>query len=319
MNKYDAVTVGSGLVDAYVRAEFKEKDGMMYFPSGTKILVDKIAFSVGGGGINSAMCFSHLGLKTGFMGKIGSKANGSIITRELIKNKIDFLGVISKKEHTGYSIILESEKKNRTIVSSKAASDNLKFSEINLGKFETKWFYFTSLGGESFLTQKKIAIYARKNKIMLAYNPSSYHTKKGIDYLRPILENCNVLSLNKEEAKMLIRNGNLYKGLRNLGPNIVSITDGAGEGGIYDGKYLYSYIPPKINVKEATGAGDVFASSFVSGLLKLGNIEGALKAAITHSAFAISREDGIGKRLSSWKNIEKIMQKNKLKIKKIEL
>ncbi len=316
MRKYHVVSVGSGLVDAFVRAKFEERDGIMYFPAGTKILVDNIDFSVGGGGINSAMCFAHLGLKSGFIGKIGSKSNGSIILRELKNNNIDFLGVRSKDEHTGYSIILESKRKNRTVVSSKAASDSLKFAETNLKNFKTEWFYFTSLGSESFSTQKKIAVYAKNNGIKLAYNPSSYHTKYGANYLKAILDNCKFLTLNKEEARMLVKSGDLFIGLKKLGPEIVCITDGENEGGVYDGDILYRFLPPRVRIKEATGAGDVFGSSFVTGLIKLGNVEGALKTAICHSAIAISRTDGINNRMASWELIERIIKKTKFKIKK---
>ncbi len=318
MKKYEVVSVGSGLVDAFVRAQFKEKDEMICFPIGTKILIDNITFSSGGGGINTAICFSHLGLKAGFLGKIGKGYNGKIILRELMNSNVDFLGV-KTEEHTGYSIILESKKKNRTILTFKGASDNLKFNEINLNKFETKWFYFTSMGKESFETQKKIALFAKRNGIKLAYNPSSYHTKNGAKYLGAILKSCYFLSLNKEEARMLVNKGDLYKGLAKLGPEIVSITNGDKEGGVYDGRFLYRYIPPKIKVKEVTGAGDIFASSFVSGLIKLKSIEDALKTAIAHSAFAISKGNGTTKRFLMWAEIEKIIKDKNFKIKKEEL
>lgn len=317
MKKYEVISVGSGLVDAFLNAGFKEKNGIMYFPSGTKILISDIKFSVGGGGINSAMCLSHLGLKAGFLGKIGSGYNSSIILRELKKNNVDFLGVRAK-EHTGYSIILESEKKNRTILTFKSASDDLRFSEINLKNLETKWFYFTSLGGESFETQKKIAAFAGESGIKLAYNPSSYHTKNGAVYLRDILKNTNILSLNKEEARMLVKSGDLYRGLKKLGPEIVCVTDGEKEGGVYDGEFLYRYFPNKVKVIEATGAGDVFGSSFVTGLEKLGNIEEAIKVAICHAENVISKSDGVG-RFLSWKQIEKIIKNKKFKVKKENL
>ncbi|MEK6844118.1 MAG: carbohydrate kinase family protein [Nanoarchaeota archaeon] len=318
MKNYDVITVGSGLVDAFVRAQFEEKNNMLLFPVGTKIQVDNITFSSGGGGINTAMCFSDLGLKAGFLGKIGSKANSTIILRELQKHNVDFLGIKSKDKHTGYSIILESKKKNRTILTFKAASDNLKFSEINLGNLHTKWFYFTSMGSESFETQKKIAVFARKKGIKLAYNPSSYHTKRGAEYLKAILQNTSVLTLNKEEAKMLVKSGNLFKGLRALGPEIVCVTDGENEGAVYDGTFLYKFIPPKIQVREATGAGDIFGSSFITGLIKLEDMESAIKIAVINSATAISREHNT-KRLLSWNELERIIRHNKLKMKKEEL
>ena len=269
---YDIISMGSGVVDAFLDTGVKERNKFLSFPAGTKILIKNLAFSVGGGAANTAVSFSRLGLKAGFLGKIGSGYNGNIILRELKKNHIDFLGMRGK-EHTGYSIILEGDKKHRVILAFKGASDNLKFEEIELKRLNTKWFYFTSMAGESFRSQKKIAEFAHKNNIKVAYNPSSYHTMHGADYLKVILKHTNVLSLNREEAGMLVKNGDLYKGLRKLGPLIVSITNGENEGGIYDGNFLYRYWPRRVKVKEATGAGDAFSSTFVAGLIKLNNIE----------------------------------------------
>ena len=314
IRRYDIITFGSGLVDAFVSSEFKENNGRISFPLGTKILVKNIGFSTGGGGVNSAVCFSHLGLKTGFLGRIGSGYNGQIVLRELKKNNIDFLGLQSK-EHTGYSIILEGDKKHRTILTFKGASENLNFSEINLKKLHTKWFYFTSLGGESFESQKKIAKFAKKKGIKLAYNPSSYHTKRGINYLKNILKNTYVLSLNKEEAGMLIKQGNLCEGLYNLGPRIVCVTDGENEGEVYDGRFLYRYLPHKVNVRESTGAGDIFGSSFVFGLIKLQDIGMAIRVAMINAENAIAtlREKN---RLLDWDELKRIIKIKKFKIKK---
>ncbi len=312
--KYDVITIGSGVVDAFIHSGFEEKKGLISFPVGTKILVNNITFSMGGGGANSSVCLSHLGFKIGFIGKIGIGYNGQIILRELRNNNVDFLGV-QAKEHTGYSIILEGNKGHRTILTFKGASDNLKFNEINLKNLDTKWFYFTSMGSESFKTQKKIAVWVKKKGIKIAYNPSSYHTKKGADYLKELLENSYFLSLNKEEARMLVAQGNLFRCLYKLGPRIVCITDGENEGGVYDGKFLYRFWPHKVKVKESTGAGDVFCSSFVSSLLKSNNIESAIKVAMANAEHAIKIER-TKDRLLKWNEVEKIINAKIFKIKK---
>src|SRR3989344_3391325 len=197
MKLYEFITFGSGLVDAFVDTGIEEKKGFIPFPVGAKIKIDEIVFSTGGGGVNSAICLSNLGFKTGFLGKVGKGYNSKIILRELNKQGVDFLG-IKGNEHAGYSIILESKEKNRTIITYKGASDDLKYSELELNKLNTKWFYFTSLGGRSFETQEKLIDFAARKKIKIAFNPSNYQTEKGAEYLKKILSNCDILSLNKE-------------------------------------------------------------------------------------------------------------------------
>ncbi len=312
--KYDVITVGSGLVDALVYAGVKEKDGELSFPIGTKILLDTINFSIGGGGANSAICFSHLGLKTGIVGKIGRGYNAQIILRELKNNKVDFLGV-QGKGHTGYSIVLATKDGNRTILSFKGENDDLKFSEINLKNLKTRWFYFTSMGGESFESQKKMAIFAGKYDIKLAYNPSSYHTKHGANYLKEILRRTYFLSLNREEARMLVKTGDLFKGLKKLGPRIVCVTDGAKEGGIYDGRSLYRYWPNRVKVVDSTGAGDVFSSSFVTGLHRLNDIKSAIKVALTN-AESLIKVPGAHNGLLNWNEIIGVLKIKRFRIKR---
>jgi sugar/nucleoside kinase (ribokinase family) len=314
VKKYDVITMGSGLVDAFVCDNAKESEGEICFPSGTKILVDKIDFSVGGGGTNTAACFSKLGMNVGFLGKTGCGYNGMIIMRELKKKGVSFLGVRGSG-HTGYSIILGSKEKHRTILSFKGESDNLKYEEIKVDSLHTDWLYFTSTGKETFRSQKKIARWAKRNNVKLAYNPSSYHTSMGVGHLKPILSNTYFLSLNKEEAKMLVKRGDLFKGLRRLGPHIVCITDGSREGGVFDGEYLYRYWPPKTKIVERTGAGDTFGSSFVVGLHKLKHIDSALRIAIVNSASLIQKK-GAQNGLMDWAQAKRAISNSRIKIKK---
>ncbi len=311
---YDVISVGSALIDSFLNSGTKEKNKSLCFPLGGKILIDDIDFSVGGGGANTSSCFSHLGLKAGYLGKIGKGYKGEIILNAFKKNKVDFLGVVGE-EPSGYSVILESDRKHRAILTFKGVSNDLKFSEINFSKLKTRLFYFTSMEKESFKSQKKIAEFAKKRGIKIAYNPGIYQIKKGIGYIKSILKNTYVLNLNKDEARMLVKKGDLHKNLSKFGPKIIVISDGENEGGVYDGKYLYRYWPQKTKVKEATGAGDTFGSSFVAGLMRLRNIESAIKVAMINATSVIQKR-GAQKGLLNWNQVGKIAKKKKFRIEK---
>lgn len=316
MKTYDVITNGSGLVDAFVLGIAKEKNKKINLPIGMKIPVEMV-FSSGGGGINTAACISKLGLKTGFLGKIGSGHNSHIILRELKKFKVDFLGARSKK-HTGYSVILETNKKHRTILTYKSVSDTLKFKEIDLGKIKTKWMHFTSLGKDSAKTQKELINFASKNKIKISFNPGLSQIKKNNDF-KNILKKVDVLSLNLEEAKALAGKNtsstNLFKIIKKLGPKIVCITEGKKGGGVYDGKYLYRYHPNKVKIGEVTGAGDAFASSFIVGLIKFNDLEKAIKLAMVNAESVIKKR-GTKNGLLTIKEAQKAMKTKKCEIRK---
>ena len=89
------ITVGSATVDAFVntgdklfhRSRFRS---CVKVPFGTKLIVDELNFDIGGGGTNTAVAFSRLGLKTGYVGKIGDDGDGDAIFKMLKTFKYKF-------------------------------------------------------------------------------------------------------------------------------------------------------------------------------------------------------------------------------------
>jgi len=183
---YDVITVGSATVDALAQTEFcemihdKKNKECIAYPVGAKILMEELILTVGGGGTNTAVSLARLGHKVAFLGKIGSKYNSKRVIQQLKNEKVDTSLIIrSKTGRTGYSIVLDSKKHDRTILVFRGSNNDLGFNEINLKKLKTKWFYFSSMMGKSFKTLEKITSYAAKNNIKIAFNISSYLAKKG--------------------------------------------------------------------------------------------------------------------------------------------
>jgi ribokinase len=283
MKKHDVVTFGSSVVDVFVETGLSEIHRMLCYPSGAKIKIKKAGFSTGGGGTNTAVSFSKLGLETGCITKVGRDANAELVLGELKKYKVDFLGKRGKG-NTGFSVILDSKEHNRTILTDKGESDNLSFSEISKKALNTEWFYFSSTAGKSFKAQEKLAKLGKKKKIKIAFNPSLYQAKLGIGKLKGLLGCVDVLILNKEEAREL---GGLEK-LHKLGIKIICITDGKNGNLVSDGIFLWkSGTHKNIKVKERTGAGDAFASAFVFGLIKNLGLEKAIQAGVANAESVI--------------------------------
>jgi len=295
---YDVITVGSNTIDAFVYTDRSEsisiktingEEGYISYPVGSKLLINTLDFFTGGGGTNSAVGFSRMGLKVAYIGKVGNDENGHKILHELEDENVDFLGSMghNPEEKTGYSVILDSLRRRRTVLAYKGINNSLDFSEINLEKLKTKWFYFSSMLGKSFKTLEKLSEFAYKNKIKIFFNPSNYLCEKGELYLGNILKNTQILILNKEEASILVGKCEpleKIKSLKNLGPEIVIVTDG--ENPIYGADDSGSYFiisPQNIKVVEVTGAGDSFSSAFLTGMIKTGDIRLSLKMATVNS------------------------------------
>jgi len=282
---FDVICFGSAVLDIFVDTDIPEKGKYISYPVGSKIAVKGMKFSIGGGGTNTAVAFSRLGLKTGYIGKISDDSGGEKILDLLKKENIKFLGDVKKNSVSGYSIVLDSKENNRTILTYKGINKDLKFSEIKKSKIKTKWLYLSSLSGDSFESQKKIAKDLNSKGVKIAFNPSSYLIKEK--NLKEILKICEVLVLNKDEAKLLTKSKNILEGLHKLGPKIVVVTDKNNKIKAYDGRKTYELKPHKIKVVERTGAGDAFASGFVAGQIVGKTIEESLKLGLEESESVI--------------------------------
>jgi len=290
---YDIITTGSALRDIFIDTGLKEikkgKRKLIAYPSGYKIAVKNIKFSIGGGGTNTAVAFSRLGLKTAYLGKIGNDESSKEILDLLKKEGVDYIGK-KEKTNSGYSIILDSYEHNRTILTYKGPSDKLKFNEVNIKKIKTKWLYLASAMGQTLKTQKKLTNFAKKNKIKIAFNPSEYEVKLGIKNLKNILNKTDILILNRNEAEILTKKKRIkkiFKKIKNHGIQTICITNGEKEIYAYHKGDIFKIKPKKTKVLEATGAGDAFASGFITGLIKKKDINFALKLGLINSESVI--------------------------------
>ncbi len=324
---YDIITVGSATIDCFVDTgnklfqspEMHDGECVVHVPFGSKIVADKLTFMTGGGGTNTAVSFARLGLKVAYIGKLGGDQS-NLILNELKRDKIDVSLVVPAK-NTGFSVVLDAKGQDRTIITYKGDVNDLSFNEINKSKLKTKWFYMASMMGKSYQTMLKLADYAHKNGIKIAFNPSSYIAKQGHKKLKKMLAATDVLILNKEEAAELLgKKGTvevMLKGLKKLVRDIVVITDGSRGSHCLADKYYHVNTSGK-KPHETTGAGDSFASSFVAGIIKGKKIEVCLQMGRAN-AESVIQNMGAKNILLSMKQIEKAIKKNPGKIIKKEI
>lgn len=314
---YDVISIGSAVYDMFIYTSkaqteilklrhLREKSEHIAYPTGAKVLIDQACFDIGGGATNTATCFSRLGLKAGCVSSVGRDLYGRQILECLKSEKVDFLGSISS-EHTAFSIILDSTGHDRTVLTFKGASSGMSFSGIKLGRIKAKWLYVSSLLGSSYKAAERLAAYIKRRGGKVAFNPSTYLVEKGYRHIKKLLANTDILVLNKEEAMLLTgigRGSNIHGMLSKLssyGPATVIITDGP-EGAHACSKNKYYYISPHRDTKvvETAGAGDAFASSFLAGIIKTGDIKFALRLGVANAESVISYF-GAHNKLLKWK------------------
>ena len=329
--KLDVFGIGNPLIDILVTVSDqdikdlnKNKGGMhlIDLKERSKILDfikdREITYQCGGSCPNTMISLSQFGFKTAVSGKVGKDDHGERILKHLKYEKVDFVGAIGK-HMTAYSIVLDSIEEDRTILAFKGSSNHLRYRELQCGTFNTPWFYFSSMVDESYKTLEKLAKYAKKKKIKIAFNPSNYLCEKGLSYLRKVLKNTEILILNSEESRLLVGSGTLeqnLKALHRVGPKIVVIT--LGKDGVIasDSHHVYQMKPPKVKVHETTGAGDAFAAGFVAGIIKKDSMDFALRLGSANAAGCISHY-GAQQGLPKLDRALKMIKKLKLHVKKV--
>ena len=271
-SKFDVISVGSATVDCFVSLPVD----FTHIKHGSKLLIENIHMTTGGGGTNVAVGMSRMGLKTGFIGEVGEDLSAHMIKHDLEREGVDFLVKQHSRHQTAYSVVLEARGKDRAILVYKGASSYLEPDEIPK-RLSTGWFYFASVVGTSFKTMEHVAAFAKKSDIKVYFNPSSYMTEQGYDYLKKVISATTIISLNKEEAQTLlnVQTNNfleLLRGLHKLGPEVCIITDGSNGAYAYDGTLHYFKKVRKMQAVDTTGAGDAFGAGFLSGFIMKGNL-----------------------------------------------
>ncbi len=297
MSDIDVVTIGSATMDVFVECDDanivsvcskKKNSDFMSYPYGAKIDMTNFSTNIGGGGLNTAMNFANLGLKTSAIFKVGKDIYSDGIFDALNKTKVNLEGVIQNSEvSTGFSIILVSFQGDRTVLAHRGANASININDINFDLIKSaKLLYIAPLNGESNEVLEPLVKFAHEHNVKVCFNAGTTSLRKGFDGIKKLLCVANVVVMNKEEASMcsgiVVRpdtktekfsqeliHPDVRKMLEKLKVQtyqVIVITDGAKGAYAYDGKKYY-YCPTFDSpVVSTLGAGDAFASTFCAAL-----------------------------------------------------
>ena len=233
---------------------------------GSKNDVDDIYFSTGGGATNAAVTFARQGLETEFMGTIAHDSAGDVVLADLDKEGVDTSHVsYSDKYHTGYSVVLLAPTGERTFLTYRGASTQYEIKNFDLDDAEVDWIYVSSMAGDMDILDK-IFRQAKKLNIMVFYNPGKGELEQKTK-LKALLEDVDVLSVNKEEAQMIVDGDSCEELVRRL-LNYVSVaivSDGPDGVVASDSKTIIrAGMYEDVKVIDRSGSGDAFGSGFLS-------------------------------------------------------
>lgn len=268
------LTIGAAVQDVFMSHsdEFKPvtdkaaHETFLKLDLGAKADVNNIVFSTGGGATNAAVTFARQGLETQFMGAIGHDPAGDAVLQDLDKEGVDTTHVsFSDKYHTGFSVLLLAPNGERTILTYRGASTHYDIKHFDLSKANAGWLYVSSMAGNMDILDK-IFSQAKELKMKIFFNPGKDELRQP-DKLRGLLEDVDVLSVNREEAQQIVSGQDLEELTRkvlNYVPTAI-ISDGPNGVMASDGKTIVrAGMYEDVKVIDRTGAGDAFGSGFLS-------------------------------------------------------
>ncbi len=235
---------------------------------GEEVRVDEVSEQPGGSAANTIAGLARLGVKTGFIGRVGDDTDGARLRMELEKEGVDTQGIEIAPGRTGIATVLVDRSGERAMYVYPGANDELCITPENrLYAKSAKWLHLSSFVGENpFEMQKNIL---RESKSKISFAPGMLYAQKGIDTLQEIIAQAEIVFLNRDEIEMLTGLG--YRDgaerLNEIGAAVVVVTLGG------DGCYIRTHnaettVPGyAANVVDTTGAGDAFCAGFLCGRL----------------------------------------------------
>lgn len=280
-----------GLNEAMVNCSINKDSCQFCFNYADKIPVTSWQTTIGGNAANNAVAMSRLGLSAALWTIVGQDTVGNEIKATMRNEKVSpSLIQTDKKAPSNQSFIINFQGERTILIH----HNKRRYILPKLPK--SAWLYLTSMGEGSEKVFPALAKHIKKAKTKLAFNPGTFQLKLGGRGLKSMLELTDVLFLNVEEAARVLGKGAerdlhiLTKGLLALGPKIVVITDGPNGAHATDGKKCWFMpIQAKALVVERTGAGDSFASGFLSALLHGQSVDEALRWGTLNAASVIGQ------------------------------
>ncbi len=286
---YKVVGIGNAIIDilAYVDDEFLKKNnikkGVMNLISSerSKELLKGIKISkkvAGGSAANTIVGLSQLGLDTSYIGKVNNDLLGEFFINELNKNHVTFNNlnkIILNNLATGHCIVLVTPDGERTMNTYLGITEFLSKDDLDIDILNNcEWIYLEGYrydGVDSQLAFELAINETKKSRGKIALSLSDpfcvdRHRKKFLD----IIENgIDLIFCNEKELMSLTEESNLNSALTKCTEYSCEVVCTVAEKGVMIKKEVsWINVPTdRVKIVDTTGAGDLFATGYLYGIL----------------------------------------------------
>lgn len=277
--------MGNALVDVLALIENDSLLSQLELPKGSMQLIDaqkkdalhramedKEKFIASGGSASNTITgIAKLGIDTGFIGRVGEDFFGNYYKEDLEKYNVKSLLRICD-EGSGVATTFVSQDGQRTFGTYLGAAAGLTAEDLKSEDFVGYDYFYI----EGYLVQnldliRKAVTLAKENGAKVVLDMASYNVVEASkDFLLEIIPKyIDILFANEEEAKALC-NADPESALDIISGMVEIAVVKVGENGSWIKRGDEKVFVPalKVDCKDTTGAGDLYASGFLYGLIK---------------------------------------------------
>jgi len=270
------ICIGNIVVDVIIgTVEKLPKNGEVFF-------IDTMKLVRGGCASNTSYGLAKLGMNVKLVSKVGKDYFGEFVLNSLKKDRVNINGITYSKVNTSSCVVLISPNGERSFYYCPGASDNLTKKEVdkNINQIAKKRNELTNtilhIASPSKLPKLDIKLVLKKGKQMgmfttmdVDWNENALWVKK----VKSCLKYIDIFFCNHNEGKLItgkIEPEIIAQKLMEYGAVRIVIKFGE-KGSMYIDKNIVVKIPAnKVKVVDTTGAGDIFVSGFIAGIIKKG-------------------------------------------------
>ncbi|MEL6291422.1 MAG: carbohydrate kinase family protein [Pseudomonadota bacterium] len=305
------------------------QSSFLLLEEGRKIEAQEISRHIGGGAVNAAVAMARLGLDAATLLKIGQDERADMILRRLADEGVSTRWVMrDARLATGAAVMISSHARDAAIFTFRGANTLLAPDDLAPDMFGVDLVYISSLSNESADCFPHIVRLAKAAGAKIATNPGIRQLTSRSGPFQETLCEIDILTLNRVEANALVPQlvalsddqpvaklahdaaqdcellrRDLSSGghdmalpvfmqrLRACGVGHVLITNGSDGAYLASGDTLYHCPVVPAAVAGTAGAGDAFAATFASLMVRDDDPVRALQAAALNAASVIGHAD----------------------------
>ncbi|HOZ15920.1 MAG TPA: adenosine kinase [Tenuifilaceae bacterium] len=316
--------LGNALVDIMTKLNDDSTLDLLGLPKGSMQLVDEIfmqkavehtkhipqTLAAGGSAANTIHGLANLGVSTAFIGKIGNDTFGSAFESDMRKNSINPI-MLKGNAESGRALALVSPDSERTFAVYLGAAIEMTAEDLKPEMFDGYSYFHI----EGYLVQNQDLIrsaveIAHRKGLKISLDLASYNVvEDNRDFLKEIiLKYVDIVFANEEESKAFTGKSP-EESLEIIGSitSVAVVKLGSAGSLIKSGDETVNVGIINVDCIDTTGAGDLYASGFLYGLIK--NLPlykcGQIGAVLSGHVIEVLGPKMDGKR---WDNVKKLVE-----------